>query len=132
MTEILRVPSHEPEVLEAAARRRGQDGRNATTALSSVAVLGVQVASRSRQAEELKLIAAIIQSMPAELRSVITKAWCDSEAPAAYTLTLWRCPDDVARSVAEWFEKGCVELAGGHNGIHVERAGGRGFALDPA
>jgi hypothetical protein len=131
MAKSLDVPRHEPEVLEAAARRLREGEKLATTALHSVTAFGVVLSSRDQKAEELELMAAVLEGMDPRTRSVVTKAWCDSKAEACYTLTLWRCDNDTARTVADQFEKGCIELGGGHNGIHVERAGGRSFALDP-
>jgi hypothetical protein len=131
MTKRRNVPKHEPEVLQAAARRAAGKAAASTTSLRSLNILGIEVSSLDRKAEELQLIADILAAMPPTARAVITKAWCDSRTEAFYTLTLWRCDENAAHSAAECFEKACKRLGGGHNGIHVERAGGRSFSLDP-
>jgi hypothetical protein len=131
MTKRHTVPRHEPEVVQAATRRADRTAASSTTSLRSLTVLGVEVSSLYRKAEELELIAAVLAAMEPAARGVITKAWCDSRAEACYTLTLCRCAEDDARRAAEGFEQACIALGGGHNGIHVERAGGRSFSLDP-
>ena len=113
------IPRHEPEVVEAEARRFVDADKAATTSLESIVVHGVKLVSRYRKAHELELMRGFVLDLPARCagrwrpyfatrarRPTFSPSWCAIGG---------RRPEIVGRALAA----SALARNGGHNGITV-------------
>lgn len=111
-----RVPTFEPEVIAAAAKRRwGDTEKVATTSIKILPWRGVELSSRYDKHYELDTMADMIDAVPLELHSAIRSVFCDSQATCSYIVELNKCDPQDAWRIGELMER----AAGGHNGISI-------------
>jgi hypothetical protein len=127
------VPKHEPEVIKAGARRyRGDEDKVATTAVRKLMVDQSEIISRYDKADELEVMRAMAQGLPASVRRHVRSIFCDSKASACYTVTMapW---DPVLAEVIGWMlDLLALACDGGHNGIWVKGdTDGQQVIIDP-
>jgi hypothetical protein len=127
-----RIPTHEPEVIQAAARKHwtGEE-KVPTTALKSVDVHGVSLSSRWDKAHELEAMGKMVDGVEPDLRRHIESMWCDSKAEACYSVTLADCSEEIGREIAHQLDMACRERNGGHNGIWISGNRGSDLTRDP-
>ena len=111
------IPQHEPEVVEAKARRFVDADKAATTSLESIVMHGVKLVSRYRKAHELELMRGFVLDLPAAVRGSVASIFCDSKATYFFTVVVrdWSDAEIVGRALAA----SALARNGGHNGITV-------------
>ena len=128
------IPHHEPELIEAAARRYGGDLEKVpTTSIRKLTVRGVLIQSRYHKAQEFERMAFMIRELPQGLAETwILRMFCDSKACADYTVILKHWNPHAARMIGNYIEQLALskEGGGGHNGIWVNN-GEDTITIDP-
>jgi hypothetical protein len=119
--KVGKIPRHEPEVVEATARKlyRGDNEKVSTTSIRSLKVTGVSITSRYDKADELEEMRAMILALPASLRKTVVSIFCDSKASCNYNVTVKNWDEDKARDIGRRIERVAFEYSKGHNGITV-------------
>jgi hypothetical protein len=131
MAKPQRFPEFEPEVIAAAARRRGGDiDRVATTAVGDVDVRGVRLSSRYGKAHELNWMAEVVEALPERWRAHVVSIFCDSLA-RAYAVKVTGCRRQEMDRLAEMLSRLFVAHAGGHNGVSLNDGLHTGAFLNP-
>jgi hypothetical protein len=127
------VPRFEPEIVETQAKKRwlGDPEKVATTSVKAMEFHDVVLSSRYDKAHEYESMAAIIEELAPELRSLIDSIWCDSKANACYSVVLKPCTHRQAMLIATALDAACLAKNGGHNGIYIQEAAGGGLDIDP-
>lgn len=112
------VPTFEPEVVKAIADRvyRGDTEKVATTALDEFAAYGVGFSSRYSKAGEYKLMARMVEAVPAQLRRFIESIYYDSKS-LHMTIMLKTADEEDAHEIAELMAEACRRIRGGHDGM---------------
>lgn len=131
--EKRQIPRHEPEVIEAEARKtwRGDTEKVATTSLKSLDVHGVTLSSRYEKAHELEAMAKMVDGVDPAHRLSIKSIWCDSKVGFCYSVTLADCSELIGRAIAHQLDMTCRERNEGHNGISIEWNRGIDIDRDP-
>ena len=108
------IPTFEPEVIEAAARKRfhGDDERVATTSIKEVMVDGVKIGSRYGKAHELALVATVLSEMPQEECVKVRRVWCDSKHHTYRLVT-------ASKTALQHFANGMIRHNAGYNEIYT-------------
>ena len=129
----LLVPHFEPEVVQAEAKKKffGDIEKVATTSMSHLNIHGVSLTSRYNKAHEFEAMAAIVEAVSPNLRSLIDSIWCDSKANACYSVNLKHCTRGQARAIAKALDEACLACDNGHNGIFIEGATKASLHVDP-
>lgn len=115
------IPRHEPEVLRARVRARSDrdPARVASTALRSIVVNGIPLASRARRADEFEVMAAMAASLPPEHAVGVASIRSDGRAGNAYEVRLSSWDPETAVAVGHLVQYACYESKGGHDGISL-------------
>jgi hypothetical protein len=131
--EKRQIPRHEPEVIEAEARKnwRGNTEKVATTSLKSLDVHGVTISSRYEKADEMEAMVNMVDGVDPLHRRYIESIWCDSKAGFCYSVTLADCPEQIGFAIAHQLDMTCRERNEGHNGISIEWNRGIDIDRDP-
>jgi hypothetical protein len=129
------TPRHEPEAIDAEARKRwrGDSEKVATTSVKSATVHGVLLESRYDKAHEYDVMAAMVEHLSPSLRSRVRAIFCDSKMTASYAVTLrGDCKVGDANEIGRQLGHACGEQQGGHNGIVLSGAvGAEDVWVDP-
>lgn len=127
------IPRHEPEIIAAEAKKRwhGDDEKVATTSIKELEVHGAALSSRYDKAHELEIMKLMMEQLSTDLRPRIKSIFCDSKAPASYSVTLGKCSEREAKEIARQLEHVCYEVDGGHNGLVLLGQAGGSLFIDP-
>ena len=118
------IPQFEPEVIAAVANRhwRGNTEKVATTSIREWLVDQIAITSRYRKANELEIMAEMVEGISSNLKVFVESLYCDSKVSACYTITLRQCTKAQAQKIVNEVEAVCFARDNGHNGINVSGA----------
>lgn len=116
------VPRHEPEVVEAEAKKRygGDQEKVATTSIANLCVNGISLQSRYGKAHEFDKMAVMAKALPPELARRVESIFCDSKAQSCYCVSIPVWDADLARTIGLLLEEASL----GHNGITLYQGSG--------